>query len=86
MIGIWVVYLNRVWRSMDVSLNIAPGSFGSDWQNRRERDWFKNIAEYQAAMDFIVYVPVAVTFNESEMKAVINFYKLAGKRYTIQTY
>jgi hypothetical protein len=34
--------------------------------------------------DFIVYVNVLIPFNEIEMKALLNSYKLAGKRYKIQ--
>ncbi len=36
--------------------------------------------------DFIVFISAAVTFNEPEMKRTINFYRLAGKRFDIQTY
>lgn len=35
--------------------------------------------------DFIVYVPVSVVFNESEMRAMITT-KLAGKRYKIELF
>lgn len=34
--------------------------------------------------DFIVEVPAAVVFNEAQMKASINNYKLAGTKYKIQ--
>lgn len=36
--------------------------------------------------DFIVMVPVSVSFNQIEMRALINRYKLPGMRYSIQTY
>jgi hypothetical protein len=36
--------------------------------------------------DFIVFVPAGLVFNENEFKALLNSYKLAGKRYKIQTY
>lgn len=36
--------------------------------------------------DFIVWVPVALTFDEDKMRAVVDRYKLAGIRYDIQTY
>lgn len=35
---------------------------------------------------FIVKIPVAITFNELQLRAKIDFYKLGGKRYTIETY
>jgi hypothetical protein len=43
-------------------------------------------AEYGFIVDFIVNVPIAVVFDSNQMKALINKYKLAGKRYKIETY
>lgn len=34
-------------------------------------------------VDFIVFVPSDLTYNDYEMKALIDFYKLASKRYKI---
>ena len=34
-------------------------------------------------IDFIVQVPSDLVYNEDQMKALINFYKLASKRYKI---
>lgn len=34
--------------------------------------------------DFIVYVPASLSFNENEMKALLDMYKMAGKRYKIE--
>ncbi len=45
-----------------------------------------NEQEFDTNYDFIVWVPTAVTFNINRMRALINRYKLAGKRYDIQTY
>lgn len=48
--------------------------------------WLYNQTEFETNYDFIVFVPLGLQFNENQMKALINRYKLAGKRYTIQTY
>jgi hypothetical protein len=40
----------------------------------------------QFSFDFVVFVPVAVTFDVDEMKSLLNSYKLAGKYYSIQTF
>ena len=37
-------------------------------------------------VDFIVYVPSSLSFDENEMRAIIDLYRLAGKRYTIVIY
>lgn len=36
--------------------------------------------------DFIVYVPEGLVFNMEEMKALLDMYKLAGKKYKIETF
>ncbi len=40
-------------------------------------------AEYY---DFIVNIPKELTYAENEIKALINYYKLAGKKYKIERY
>lgn len=42
--------------------------------------------EYHSLNDFIVYVPSALTINIQLMKYYIDYYKVAGKKYIIQTY
>jgi hypothetical protein len=45
-----------------------------------------NESEYISQYDFIVKVPVALTYDADEMKAIIDNLKFAGTRYTIETY
>jgi len=47
--------------------------------------FLKNRAE-RLEFNFIVFVPVAIVFDEDELKAKINFYRLAGKTFKIETY
>ena len=42
--------------------------------------------EYYGAFDFVVWVPASLIFDETEMRALVDFYKRAGARYAIQTY
>lgn len=42
-------------------------------------------SEYQSINDFIVYIPQS-NINLSLMKYYIDYYKIAGKKYQIQTY
>jgi hypothetical protein len=42
--------------------------------------------EYEVENDFTVKVPASLDFDTDEMKAFINKYKLADKRYKIETY
>lgn len=48
--------------------------------------WLSETLPQGSALDFIVWVPTALTFDPNQMKAIINLYKLAGKRYAIQYY
>lgn len=44
-------------------------------------------ADYgDTGVDFIVLIPRGLIYNEYEMKALVDFYKLASKRYKIQEY
>lgn len=42
------------------------------------------IFEYVNPLDFTVFVPLALTSLTENIKALVNFYKLAGKRYIIE--
>ena len=44
------------------------------------------IPEQHPQFDFIVFVPVALAFDQAKMEALIDRYKSHEKRYTIQTY
>lgn len=48
--------------------------------------WLSESAQTGANIEFIVWVPLALNFDLERMKAIINLYKLAGKRYAIQRY
>lgn len=49
--------------------------------------WLYTTAEnFDLVDDFVVYVPMDVVFDESEMRSLLNAYKLAGTKFTIQRY
>ena len=48
--------------------------------------WFSEPPPSGVGVEFIVWVPSTLNFDEEQMKAIINLYKLAGKRYIIQPY
>lgn len=56
-----------------------------DYENKPV--YIYNHAEFQLDyFDFIVWIPVSYTYNEAILKALINYYKLAGKSYKIEQY
>lgn len=42
--------------------------------------------DYWSAIDFIVHVPSAITFDALQMEAIVNHYNVVGKKIIIQTY
>lgn len=40
----------------------------------------------QFTFDFVVFVPLDVSFDENEIKALVSYYKLASKFFKIQTF
>lgn len=58
--------------------------FLSEGQTATYTDWLNENGAANA--DFIVYVPNSLVFDEEEMKAIIDLYRLAGKQYDIVLY
>ncbi|WPC13622.1 hypothetical protein LEQ04_08415 [Riemerella anatipestifer] len=47
--------------------------------------YLRDDADYaDTGVDFIVLVPAGLSYNNYEMQALVDFYKLASKRYKIQ--
>ena len=48
--------------------------------------YLRDDADYSdTGVDFVVLIPTGLNYNDYEMRALIDFYKLASKRYKIQT-
>ena len=54
----------------------------NDAENNDET-YFFNLEELQNWPDFIINIPSAVTFNEQQLRALVNRFKIAGKNYII---
>jgi len=48
--------------------------------------FMRNNIEFATTIDYIVLVPSSVSYNQDEMRALINRYNNAGRRYIIQNY
>lgn len=75
-----------VYRALQTTVGHLPDSSPTYWVFAQLPQYLLNTAEYQVQFDFIVMVPVAITFDINEMRSIVNYYKLAGKRFNIQTY
>ncbi|HMQ77105.1 MAG TPA: hypothetical protein PKE21_13890 [Flavobacteriales bacterium] len=86
LVGQFAVYGQSVWRCSAVHSNQVPVLGSPFWTFHSERFILINKLESLQAVDFIVWVPVLLPFDVPEMRALINRYKAAGKRYKIMTY
>lgn len=48
--------------------------------------YLKNSSEFTSSIDYIVWVPSSVTYDEAELISQIEKYNLAGKKYEIRIY
>lgn len=80
------VHISDHSRIADVNIfleeEIKPLYIYRDYENKPV--WLGTMAEREAVeTDFVVNVPYTVTYNDKEMRALLDSYKLAGKRYEI---
>lgn len=80
-------YQGDVYVANATALNKIPGT-DPEWtiQPARSAPILRKKANYYGQISFIVMVPVALVYSQSEMNKLINYYKLAGRGYIIQTY
>jgi hypothetical protein len=51
--------------------------------NRNTMVLYQKSETSTAVVDFVVHIPNTVSFDEAEMKSLIDYFKLAGKRYLL---
>jgi len=81
------MFANDIYISLqNANTNNTPDVSPLWWSDDGDVLFLLNQEEFDSLFDFIVYVPVAVTYDENVMTAQVNQYKIAGKRYYIDTY
>jgi hypothetical protein len=84
-IGNYAVYGTSVWRCIANNTGSVPFIGSTRWVYHKDRLYLAQKSEYNTK-GFIVYVPTALSFDETQMRAFIDLYKLAGMYYEIITY
>ena len=84
-IGDFSTHGSYVWIATAVSTGESPFDGSAYWSIHADRFYLHQSSEY-LPKGFIVYVPIAVVFDEDQMRALIDLYRLAGMYYEIQTY
>lgn len=78
------LFLGVIYESLTSSnVGNTPDVSPSNWLVVRNSSYRRYDSEYDLSGGFIVNVPVAVTFDETYMRSLIEYYKLAGRPYQI---
>ena len=75
-----------VYKATAISTNLYPDTNLSSWTFVEAPTYLFNQSEIVTQLDFIVYVPLALSIDPLDIQVVVNYYKIAGKHYSIQTY
>lgn len=84
-VGRRVSWNGIVWSAALANLNEQPGA-NAHWAYVGKTFRLLRKGETLQPFDFIVWTPILLVFDEAEMRALIDTYRMAGKRYSIQTY
>lgn len=75
-----------VYKALSNNTGKKPSLYPAYWQYYKEVEFIYYRSEFSIQYDFIVNVPITILFDNKAMRALIDFYRLAGKRYKIITY
>ncbi len=83
-VGDYAIYENKVYRCIANNVHFNPALNPAKWVFHADVRFRRRTSEFNLQYDFIVKVPATVTFDVIEMRATIDFYRYAGKRYKIE--
>lgn len=66
-----------------IGTQAEPSDASPDWDRYDTSQFIKTRDKYNYGIGFIVYVPVSLQYDLNQMKALINFRKVAGRPYKI---
>ena len=82
----YAVMDNKVFKCLISNISHNPSLHPTYWQYVKEVTYLNRNNEFNIQYNFIVRIPSLVTFNVIELRAIVDFYRLAGKRYKIEIY
>ena len=85
-IGQFAVENNECNRSLTNNTNSLPLANPSDWQPVKTINYLRMQSEYTNFRGFVVNIPISLTYDDKQMQAIINYYRLSGVLYTINKY
>lgn len=85
-VGNFVVHQNKIYKCLVNNIHVQPSLNPIQWQYKRDITFIRRRIEFNIQYDFIVRIPASLTYNVVSLRAIVDFYRLAGKRYKIETY
>ncbi len=85
-IGQIVIHENKIYKALSNNIHNQPASNPLVWQYLRDIEYWRTRSEYLIQFNFIVNVPTSLVYDLNAMKALLDFYRLAGCRYKIVTF
>lgn len=86
-IGVYVVEGHYVYGpSTNTNVGIQPSLYPGIWPIHKKIDFLRRRSEFNLQYDFEINIPATLVYNSLHLRAVVDYYKLAGKRYQIVLY
>ncbi|MCE9539757.1 MAG: hypothetical protein K8R85_11135 [Bacteroidetes bacterium] len=86
LIGEYAVDENNVYVALTNNAGLQPSLNPGDWAFYKINKFLYLKSEHNSSGGFIVNVPIALIYNDSMMRAIINYYRFASKQYVINLY
>lgn len=83
---IWIESKNMVPVFIFNKIEGRPPFYVYNKSESQPETYLKNYSEFLSVSNFIVWVPNTLTYNETVLEKLINFFKLGGKSFQIQNY
>lgn len=86
LIGEYAVDGNTVYIAIANNSGLQPSANLIEWEVYKANKFLYLKSEFNLSGGFIVNVPSALVYNDSMMRAIINYYRFASKQYVINLY
>ncbi|HXU28012.1 MAG TPA: hypothetical protein VN698_12350 [Bacteroidia bacterium] len=79
----YAVENNRVYVALVTTTGEQPSLNPTKWAYYKNVQYLRRRSEFVTSYDFTVYVPLGLPFNDSSMRAQIDYYRFLSKMYQI---
>lgn len=83
--GEFSVEANRVYVAIVDNISNLPSASPLEWAYYKDVDFMRSKADH-VTKGFIVNIPLTLVFDEARLRVVVNYYRFAGRNFTINLY